>query len=206
MRVHEDVLSQGWALTSATEMGLDSGATRGALSPALASDPRGPGKLHCRDVVRYERDGAHLMVAEAESIAHGSADDYSRCYLIADPGRSNGSGDLVPRTVLRMVPASLRHPAGLMSADYFRYSPGAESQPHQDLFGDVVVIWVLGREGGGGENFLLGPGHEEVFRRTLLPGEMIVFRDELFLHGVTPTTGDGAWRDALVFITLKDGA
>lgn len=205
MRVHEDVLHQGWALTSATEIGLDSGGTRDALSRALATDPRGPGKLHCRDVIRYERDGTHLMVAEAESVAHGDADDYSRCYLIADPAVPHGLGDLVPRAVLQMIPAAFRRPAGLLSADYFRYTPGAQSEPHQDRFGDVVVIWVLAREGDGGENFLLAGG-EEVFRRELAPGEMVIFRDEMFWHGVTAMRGDGAWRDALIFITLKDGA
>ncbi len=204
MRVHEDVLHQGWALTSATEMGLDSAATRGALSPALATDPRGPGKLHCRDVIRYERGGPRLMVAEAESVAHGGADDYSRCYLIADPAVPHGLGDLVPRAVLQMVPAASRRKTGLLSADYFRYSPGAECPPHQDRFGDLVVIWVLAREGNGGENFLLAG--EEVFRRELAPGEMVIFRDEMFQHGVTAMRGDGAWRDALIFITLKDGA
>jgi 2OG-Fe dioxygenase len=202
MRVHEDVLRQGWALTTATEMGLDTAATREALAPSLAPDPRGAGKLHARDVVTYEGAGASLAVAEAASIAHGDTDDFSRC-LLTGPAL----GDLVPRTVLRMVPASLRRPGGRMSADYFRYAPGAESRAHQDRFGDMVTIWVLAREGDGGESFLSAlDGRGEVFRRVIMPGELVIFRDELFLHGVTAMSGDDAFRDALIFITLKDGA
>lgn len=203
VRVHEDVLRQGWALTTATEMGLDTAGTRGALAPALVPDPRGPGTLHARDVVRYERDGAVLAVAECESIAHGGAGGFSRCWLIRENG---GGGDLVPRTVLQMVPAPLRRPAGRLSADLFRYVPGAGSQARQDRSGDMAVIWVLGREGDGGESFLLTPGREDVFRRSLLPGEMLIFRDEMFLHGVTAMRGDGAFRDALIFITLPGGS
>jgi hypothetical protein len=201
LRVHEDVLRQGWALTSATEMGLATAATRDALSPALAPDPRGAGKLHARDVVRYDRTGASLAVTECESIAHGDVTSFPRCHLVRPAA---GGGDLVPRTVLRMVPAAYRRPSGRLSADYFRYFPGAESIPHQDKFGDMVIIWVLDRDGDGGGSFLLGDGGDEVFHRELMVGEMLIFRDELFRHGVMPMRGDGAFRDALVFITLLD--
>jgi hypothetical protein len=207
LRVHEDVLRQGWALTSATEMGLDSAAAKTALSPALAPDPHGAGKMKALDVVTYERDGAHLMVAEAQSTAIAGVPGVSaRCYLVRKPDGTPGTpmGDLAARAALQMVPASLRRASGRMSATYLRYGPGAEATAHRDKFGDMVVIWVLDREGDGGESFLLTPSHEDVFRRSLMPGEMVIFADELFLHGVTPMRGEGASRDALIFITLKD--
>ena len=39
-------------------------------------------------------------------------------------------------------------------------------------------------------------------RGALPAGSVLIFRDEMFLHGVTPLR-DGR-RDALIFITLKD--
>jgi hypothetical protein len=208
MRVHEDVLRQGWALTTATEMGLDTAGTREALAPALAPDPRGPGKQQALDVVTYERDGAHLLVAEAESNDIGGVPGgISRCWLIGPPGGAAApAGDLVARAVLRMAPVSLRRAAGRMSATFLRYGPGAEANAHQDKFGDMVVIWVLDRDGDGGQSFLLTPDREDALRRTLAVGEMLIFRDEMFLHGVTAMRGEGASRDALVFITLRDGS
>jgi hypothetical protein len=201
-RAHEHILARGWALTSGTAIGLPSEADAiAALSPALAPDPRGPGKLHARDVIAYARGGqlpGGLAVTEAESIAHGGADDFPRFRLLgALPGGA-------PR-ILRLVPPQLARAAGLMSADYFRYSPGTRSGAHQDKFGDLVIIWVLDRSGGGAESFLTTLDGRDVMRGPLAAGSVLAFRDEMFLHGVTPLAAGGT-RDALIFITLRDGA
>jgi len=198
-RLHAAVLDQGWFVASAGALGLpDERDVIGALSPALADDPRGPGKMHARDVIGYGTDAG--VWRECDSIAHGGVNDFSRFELADGPPCTR----LLPGGVLGMVPPQLRKRSGRMSADYFRYSPGTASAAHQDGFGDLVVIWTLDRNGDGAESFLLGPDGRDVMRGPLAAGSVLVFRDELFLHGVTPLKS--GHRDALIFITLKDGA
>jgi hypothetical protein len=200
-RVHDDVMRRGWATSNSVALGLPAEAdVIAALSPALAPDSRGPGKLHARDVVAYDWLTPRAMVSECESIAHiDGTDDFSRFRLL-DALPSEG----IAETALGLVPPELRRTSGRMSADYFRYSPGVGSAAHQDGFGDLVVIWVLGRNGGGAESFLTTLDGRDVTRGPLAAGSVLVFRDEMFLHGVTPLKS--GHRDALIFITLKDGA
>jgi hypothetical protein len=190
-------------IASARALGLpDERDVIAALEPALEPDPRGPGKMHARDVIHYGQrpDGSWLM-RESGSIAHGDIDDFSRCFLLG--GHEFSTGSQLAHSVLGMVPASLRCPSGRMSADYFRYSPGTGTGSHQDGFGDLIMIWTLDRTGDGGESYLKALDGREVLRRALIPGELLIFRDEMFYHGLTPVQGT---RDALIFITLRDGA
>lgn len=196
-------------VASARALGLpDERDVISAYSPALVPDPRGSGKLHARDVISYDRKaGPHsesVSQSECESIAHvDGTDDYSRFWLLDDipPGRGRHPSGLV----LDLVPPSLRRAAGRMSADYFRYTPYSDGAPaHQDKFGDLVVIWVLERTGGGAESFLMTLDGKDVMRGPVRAGDLLIFRDEMFLHGVTELAG--GHRDALIFITLKDGA
>jgi hypothetical protein len=199
-RVHADVLRRGYALAAGAALGWPREAdVIAALSPALEPDPRGPGKLHARDVIDYDRAGASYLAAESGSIAHGNVDDFSRLWLLE---QSAFRGPDLAAHVLALAPPSLRRPAGRMSADYFRYGPGTGSPAHRDEFGDLVVIWVLGRSGAGAESFLTDLHGRDVLRGPLDAGSVLVFRDEMFLHGVTELK-DGH-RDALIFITLKD--
>lgn len=195
-QVHADLLRVGWSVSSARMLGLpDERDVTEALSPALTPDPRGPGKLHARDVIAYDRTSG--VVSECGSAAHGDTDDFSRFWLeLHNPG--------IAGKILALVPPHLRRPSGRMSADYFRYSPGTGSDAHQDGFGDLVVIWVLARSGDGAESFLTTLDGRDVMRTPVAAGSVLIFRDEMFLHGVTPLR-DGH-RDALIFITLKDGA
>jgi hypothetical protein len=125
-------------------------------------------------------------------------DDYSRFLLLGSwLGRPLATG------VLSLVPPGLGRRFGRMSVDWYRYSQGTDSPPHRDGFGDFVVIWVLDREGEGGESFLQHPDGGFALHRVLEPGEVLVFRDELFQHGLTPL-GPGASRDAVIFILLRD--
>ena len=196
-QAHEGLLGQGWAVTSSTEAGLDHVAVREALSPALAPDRGWAMKLHARDVVTYHRGTG--QVTEADSNAHEGV-TYPRFRMMDSPPARRAAAE-----ILCMVPPPLRRQTGRVAVDYFRYKPGIECGPHRDEFGDLIAIWVLGRDGDGGENFLLTGAHEDVFRRALAPGEMLIFRDELFLHGVTPMDGEQAWRDALIFTSLRAG-
>lgn len=199
-RLHAAIADQGWFVASARALGLpDERDMIAVLEPALKADPRGPGKLHARDVISYDRPKG-VAVRECESIAHiDGTDDYSRFRLLDLDVRI---WTAVPK-ILGIVPPELRRDTGCLSADYFRYSPGAGSAAHQDGFGDLVVIWTLDRSGGGAESFLTTLDGRDVMRGPLYAGSVLVFRDELFLHGVTPA---GGTRDALIFITLKDGA
>jgi hypothetical protein len=201
-QVHASLLAQGWAFSSSSGvLGFPlPGEVISALSPALVPDPRGAGKLHARDVITYDRLASLPYVQESDSIGHvDGTDDYSRFRLLdALPGEG------IAETVLELVPPELRRNSGRMSADYFRYSPGTGAGPHQDGFGDLVVIWTLDRNHGGAESFLTTLDGYDVMRAPLPADSVLVFRDELFLHGVTELAS--GHRDALIFITLKDGA
>jgi 2OG-Fe dioxygenase len=189
----EDLREHGWCLTTAAELGWpEPEDVLATFGPALADDPRGPGKQHARDVIRYDDWKAY----EAESIAFTTRagqviDDFSRFRLL-----DAKFGMFVAGSLLALVPDRLGY--GEVTADLFRYSAGAGAPAHRDGFGEYVVIWVLSRAGDGGENFLLQE-NRVAFDRALEPGEVLVFRDELFLHGVRPMlTGT---RDVLIFIT-----
>lgn len=172
-----------------------------AFSSALSPDPRAAGKLHARDVVTY---APVEQLAEAESIAFTTQrgeviDDFSRFRLLDWYAGADVAGDIV----WDLVPAEDQRQSGEVSADYFRYTTPAASAPlHQDGFGDYVVIWVLGRTGAGGESILVRKaGGQPVLNRALEPGEVLIFRDADFLHGVGPMrTGT---RDVIIFITIK---
>lgn len=198
-RVHADITARGYALTTGRALGLPREAdVIAALSPALEADPRGAGKLHARDVIGYRRGG---VLHECESIAHiDGTDDYSRFRLLELDARIW----IAASKVLELIPPQLRRETGRMSADYFRYAPGTGSGAHQDGFGDLVVIWVLERTGTGAESFLTDLDGRDVVRGPLSPGTLLIFRDEMFLHGVTELRS--GHRDALIFITLRDGA
>lgn len=204
--LHEAIRRHGWGLTTLAGPQI----VAGALSPYLAEDPRGPGKQHARDVIRWSvPDGGipvhhmgavdGLLAVEAcESIAHvgtnGSVtDDFSRM-----PLTQLAAG--LAESVLSLIPPEARRHEGRMSADYFRYSPGTSSGAHQDGFGEWVAIWCLRLSGGGAQSFLTRAGRD-VMRRALQPGEVLIFRDDLFEHGLTTVDGE---RDALICITLKE--
>ena len=199
-RVHRELSGQGW---SAALLPPVHTAVQRDLSPALADDPRGAGKMHARDVITYDwaAEGAdefpRLRLRECESAAHGTVDDFSRFRLL-----DSNSANFAARTILTLIPPELRRASGRMSADYFHYERGAGSEAHQDKFGDVVAIWVLDRDGDGGENFLHTLDGREVLYRTLEPGEVLLFQDAMFYHGVEAMRG--GHRDALIFITLRD--
>jgi hypothetical protein len=193
-RVRELVRSDGFALTHQWNLGLDGTRIVNAFSPALEPDPRGPGKHHARDVITWYGPA----LAEAASIAFTTTagevvDDFSRFSLLDEPDAAFGLLSLVPD----------RNVKGTMSADYFRYQPGVAVDQHRDGFGEYVIIWCLARHGDGGESLLLRDG-KTVLARALAAGEILVFRDDLFKHGMTALTGTGARRDALIAITMKD--
>ncbi len=197
MRAARQLCEQGWALTTAAELGWPPARdVQDAFSGALVPDPRGPGKQHARDVVTY---GGQQGLIETPSIAFTTdagevIDDFSRFDLLGTV-----FGARVIRSLLALVPGPHRLESGIVTADYYRYGPGAGSARHRDGFAGYVVIWGLGQDGTGGESFLLREGWP-VLEHSLAAGEVVVFRDELFEHGVQPVTGS---RDVLILITVK---
>lgn len=196
-RVHTNLRRQGYALTTGAELGLPRpDEFLAAFEERLEQDPRAAEKKHARDVVQY--DGMSLR--ECDSIAFITdsgqvVDDFSRFRLLDFPG--------VAGKFLSLVPSELARSSGGMSADYFSYSMGAQVGAHRDGFGDFIIIWVLYRDGSGCENFLVRDSGEPVLSRVLAGDEVLIFRDELFLHGITALAGSR--RDVLICITLRNG-
>lgn len=207
--IHRQLREDGWARFSAMKAGFpDEASTIERLSPTLTQDPRGPGKMHSRDIIGYDRyrtygDGNSGWVGhnvfEKPSVAHvDGTDDYSRFWLLSSPG-----GHLVMKAVIGLCRPWLK-PHGFITADYFRYSPGVEVGAHRDGFGDIVIIWILNRKCEGANSFLISADGHEMVSAPLNTGEVLIFRDSMFHHGVTRLTSGE--RDALIFITLKDDA
>lgn len=196
-RVHDHLLGRGWAVADAAPLGFPPAReVAAALSPYLQADPRAAGKHHARDVLAWSGS----KVTEHPSVAHvDGTDDYSRFRLLGDHRTVR-----VAEAFLSLIPPVMARDSGRMSADFFRYAPGSGAEPHRDGFGDLVAIWVLDRSGLGADSFLIDGEGRDVMRGALAAGTVLMFRDEMFLHGVTPLAS--GHRDALIFIRLKDGA
>lgn len=207
--IHRQLRKDGWAKFSAAKAGFpDEASMIERLSPTLVHDPRGPSKMHSRDIIGYDRYHSHddsspgwvgHNIFEKPSVAHvDGTDDYSRFLLLSAP-----SGHYTMKAVIGLCRPWLT-PRGFITADYFRYSPGVEVNAHRDGFGDIVIIWILNRECKGAGNYLISANGHATVNTQLDTGEVLIFRDSLFHHGVTMLTSGE--RDALIFITLKDDA
>lgn len=189
----------GWAITTFPTTGW----ARGMFESYLEKDPRGAGKMHARDVIEFRREealaGAVSEITASPSIAfvteQGNViDDFSRMPMAT-------FGQTLIRALLRLIPQEDLPMKGRMSADYFRYSAGLSLGPHQDKFGRWVMIWCLSNDSAqGGESTLEALDGSPVLRGQLQPGDLLVFDDEKFRHGLTTTQ---AGRDVIIFITLK---
>jgi hypothetical protein len=194
--IQEQLVNQGWALTTGAQLGWPAPEDmQAAFAGALADDPRGPGKQHARDVIRHHSGAMTSAASIAFTTASGEViDDFSRIDLLGP-----WFGKDAARQVLYLIPPAERPRSGAISADYFRYSGGARSAAHRDGHGSYVAIWVLEQAESGGESFLITEGGF-VFKRALVADEVLIFRDDMFLHGAEPAQGR---RDVLIFITLK---
>ncbi|MGH9644077.1 MAG: 2OG-Fe dioxygenase family protein [Terriglobales bacterium] len=157
-----------------------------------------------RDVMRYERSGDSLRLTEHETIMVKDREDhlldreYARVELLHDARMVEWIG-----VALSLVPPAQRNSRGTFSANLLRtHTAVVPGGPHQDGK-EFVLIYVLDKLGGGAETQLYridSPG-DAAFSEILRPGDMIVFRDELFRHGTTPLIappGGTAHRDAMV--------
>ena len=160
-------------------------------------------RKRARDVVYYEWHDSRLDLSEYENILIKNRGNipgerrHSRVLLLDD----DYACDFI-RTCLSLVPAERRHERGTFGANLFRTFTQVVTQPHQDSE-EYIIIYVVGKVGTGAESYLYRADNpdELVFSATLHPGEMLIFKDDLFLHGATPLVpGDGqvAQRDAIV--------
>jgi hypothetical protein len=194
------IMDQGYAKLKAANLGFPPEASvMNDFSSSLKADPRGPGKLHSRDVIYLDRSPIRgtLLPCESETVRHtDGTDDYSRFKLL-----STQAGLQAVEAVINLCRTWLRDKQ-VISADYFRYGPGVEVGLHQDKFGDLGIIWVLNRECTGASSILVSLSGTGMISEPLKTGDLLVFRDDMFTHGMTMLT-EGQ-RDALIFITHRE--
>lgn len=167
-------------------------------------------RLAARDVIRYQWHDAHLSVQRHDSITITDRAgivgkrERPRVELLKD----SQALELIYE-FLRLVPPGRRQSDGTLGVNLLRTFTAVVTAPHQDME-EYIIIYVLDRVGGGGVTCLYRlsnitddgqvSGNPELLRQ-LNPGDIIIFEDKLFMHGVTsltnPPTGT-AKRDVLV--------
>jgi hypothetical protein len=155
-----------------------------------------------RDVVRYERlGGDDVRLTEHDTIAIANRDgrayrDFRRVELLGD-----ASFRAWITAALSLVPVPHRRRRGTFGINLFRTHTDVVSRPHQDGE-EYILIYLLERVGTGAQTYLYDKESGDVVHHsTLQPGDLIVFRDDAFLHTATPLrppAGRPAHRDALV--------
>jgi 2OG-Fe dioxygenase len=215
--VWADLDSQGYALTNDRAVGLSEKA-RSYFRETYFNDSilhcddgdRPANRMRARDVIRYRWRDNRLHVQEHDTITitdrgdMAGKRDHARVRILDDP-----QGEDLVRALLALVPPHQRVPDGTFGVNLFRTFTDVVTRPHSD-HEPFCVFYVLNRVGGGAETYLYRPDDvaeqdkptaEPVFRHQLNPGEIIIFKDELFKHGATPLEpppGGTAVRDALI--------
>ena len=209
--VWHDLLSRGYAVLNEALLGipktvrhhlLDTYFNSGVLEadlPAVHTD-----RDRARDVVRYQWAGRRLWLSEHDTVEILDRGGFAgprtpaRVELLSDP--------LAVRFIergLALVPPSLRQQKGTFGINLFRTRSRVVTGHHRD-YEEFILVYLLDKQGSGGAETRLhdsvDPSHI-IFRKTLSPGDLIIFRDNLFLHSVTPlsnSAGGRSVRDALV--------
>lgn len=159
-------------------------------------------RKRARDVVRFEwRDGTvglseHDTITISDRGERADDRDYGRVHVVDDTHFAHWI-----RSVLALLPEEWRDERGTFGVNLFRTFSNVVTRPHQD--GErIIFIYILDKEGSGAETHLYtSPDEEPIYRSTLEPGDLLVFEDRRFWHGVTPLVpppGGAARRDALV--------
>jgi hypothetical protein len=208
---------EGYALTNDRAIGLSVKARKRFRKKyfndsTLRCDEgdRPANRMRARDVIRYRWRDDRLHVQEHDTITitdrgdMAGKRDHARVRICDDP-----QGEDLVRALLALVPPRQRVRDGTFGVNLFRTFTEVVTKPHRD-YEPFCVFYLLNRVGGGAETYLYRPGDvteqgtptaEPVFRHQLNPGEIIIFKDELFKHGATPLEplpGGTAVRDALI--------
>jgi hypothetical protein len=215
-RVHEHITEHGYALTSEWDIGLPLKCGKnlqetyfdgGQLRHDKGDMPRD--RERARDVILYEWNDGELTLQEYETIAIWDRSDikgeriHKRIKLLQD----RQARDLI-ETFLSLVPEKRRQTRGTFGINLFRTHTNVVTKPHQDKE-DFIILYVLDRKGDGAESYLHNYDPEadatevgeQVLRRQLNPGDLMIFEDSRFKHGATPLDpprGGRAQRDVLV--------
>jgi hypothetical protein len=209
-RIQESILVHGFARVTDRGLGLPADF-RKRLSETYFNDevlrsdvPDLPvDRKRARDVIYYEWHGSRLHLSEHKDITikdRGSIPgerQHSRVLLLEDDYALAWV-----RTCLSLVPVQFRRDHGTFGVNLFRTYTNIVTQPHKDNE-EFIVIYVVDKVGEGAESYLYSSENREklIFSGTLLPGELLIFKDDRFLHGATPLippVGQRAHRDALV--------
>ncbi len=215
LSVHKQMANQGYALTTEWDIGLPAKCGENLLqayfdSGQLRHDDgdRPHDRERARDVVLYEWNDDGLTLEEYKTIAIWDRSEikgeriHKRIELLQD----RQARDLI-ETFLSLVPEDRRRPRGTFGVNLFRTHTDVVSKPHQDEE-EFIILYVLDRDGDGAESYLFeydeaNPAEvgEQVLRKQLNPGDIMIFEDRRFKHGATPLTpppGRQARRDVLV--------
>jgi hypothetical protein len=209
-RIRENLLVHGYATADDSTLGFpvdfrDKLAWTYFNDEVLHSDvPDIPvDRKRARDVIYYEWHDSRLDLSEYENILIKNRGNipgerkHSRVLLLEDDYARN-----FIRVCLSLIPTGGRHDRGTFGVNLFRTFTQVVTRPHQDNE-EYIIIYVVGKIGTGAESYLYRADNPDklVFSATLHHGEMLIFKDDLFLHGATPLVppdGQGAQRDALV--------
>jgi 2-oxoglutarate-Fe(II)-dependent dioxygenase family protein len=156
-----------------------------------------------RDVIRYEWDGNRLATSEHDTIEITNRSGYAgsrtpaRVELLADPAMSEWM-----TTALSLVPPIRRQRRGTFGVNLMRTRHDIVAGPHQDDE-EYVFIYLVDKIGNGAVTTLhpVDDPSRTAYCAALNPGDFLIFRDDTFLHYVTPLTAGGGVqprRDALV--------
>ncbi|MFD9700844.1 2OG-Fe dioxygenase family protein [Lentzea sp. NPDC059081] len=157
-------------------------------------------RLRARDVLRYDRIGGEIAIKGHHDIGiegrgeHAGRREFVRTDLAAD----EHFVDWV-KAILSVVPEQDQQVRGTFGVNLFRTRSKVVTRPHRD--GEqYIIVYVVDKNCDGGETMLHDGTGDVLFRGTLVPGDLIIFRDEDFLHSVTEleAINGECRRDALV--------
>lgn len=216
-RVHQDVTNHGFALTTEWDIGLPAKCGKNLRETyfdggQLRHDDgdRPHDRERARDVILYEWNDGKLNLEEYETIAIWDRSEikgeriHQRIELLND----RQAKDLI-ETFISLVPEDRRQQRGTFGVNLFRTYTDVVTKPHQDKE-EFIFLYVLDREGDGAVSYLYAHDEqksgidevgEQVFRKQLNAGDLMIFEDRLFKHGATPLIpppGGRAKRDVLV--------
>jgi len=210
-KVHGQLTEAGYAVIAESEIGLPP-EIRSHIADEYFNDrvlrkyeeDLPADRERARDVIRYDWNGEFPTLTEHDTIALDDRGDwreqrreFHRTPLLGDPLFAAWISMAVS-----LVPPERRQRRGTFGVNLFRTHTNVVTKPHQDGE-EYIYVYVVGKVGTGAETRLYGleSDSDVIFRGTLAPGDLIVFRDDRFRHGVTPLVppADGeACRDALI--------
>jgi hypothetical protein len=149
-----------------------------------------------RDVLGYAyRPGGLVEIWRSDQLRGGDR-DHRRVDLTAYEQTCRWAA-----AVISLVPERRRMAEGTFTIHLFRTRTVVTETVHRDD-ARYVAVYVVNRVGSGAETRLTADqeGHDTVFATTLEPGQLLMFRDDVFWHATTALTGDvdQARREAFV--------